>query len=260
MKIKLLEKFIMNTKRQRDVLLFQPYFRKFDMCAPPSYYYQRASKKLNERISLWNLKGSLAVEAAMILPFFLMILISFITYFSKYASAAQLQQLAAAEAKEMAMTIGVLNQEASGDVTIYKTGVQEDLWINPFEQEKKIIQHAVCRPWIGFTKLEIGETYVYITPDGSVYHLFSDCTHLKLSVRQVARFGVTKLENEYGENYSPCELCKGDFGLLVYITLEGNRYHAGRDCGGLKRTIRQIPMSQVDGRRMCLRCGEKELM
>lgn len=260
MKIKLSEKFIMNIKRQRDVLLDQDYFTKFDMCAPPSYYYQRASKKLDERISLWTLKGSLAVEASLILPFFLMILISFITYFSGYASAAQLQQLAAAEAKQTAMSIGVLNHANSGDVTIYKTGNIEDLWINPFTQEKRIIKCAVCRPWIGFTKLETDETYVYITPDGSVYHLFSDCTHLKLSIRQVSRFGVASLENEYGESYSPCELCKGEFGLMVYITLEGSRYHAGRDCGGLKRTIRQVPIGQIQGRTMCLRCSGREML
>ena len=260
MKVKLQEKFIMNIKIQRDVLLSQSHLTKVDKCAPPSYKYQRALNKLDERISLCNLKASLTVEAAMILPFFLMILISFFSFFSKYASAAELKKQAAAEAKYTAVTIGTLQADTSGDVTIYKTEYVKDLWINPFYKENKITQSAVCRPWIGFTELEILETYVYITPEGSVYHLFSDCTHLKLSIRQELFWGIEKLRNLYGEKYSRCELCRDDFGMMVYVTSEGNRYHAARNCSGLKRTIRQVPMSQVAGRSKCLRCSGREMM
>ena len=250
----------MNIRIQRDVLLSQTHLTKVDKCAPPSYKYQRALKKLNERISLCNLKGSLTVEAALILPFFMMILISFFSFFSKYASAAELKNQAAAEAKRNAITMGTMGLDASGDVTIYKSEYGKDLWINPFYKEEKIVQSAVCRPWIGFTELEILETYVYITPEGSVYHLFSDCTHLKLSIRQELLLGVEKLRNLYGEKYSKCELCREDFRILVYVTSEGNRYHAARTCSGLKRTIRQVPMSQVVGRSKCLRCSEREMV
>ena len=259
MKVKLQEKYIMNIKIQRDVLLSQTHLTKVDKCAPPSYIYQRALNKLDERISLCNLKGSLTVEAAMILPFFMMILISFFSFFSKYASAAELKNQAAAEAKHTAITMGTLGMDTSGDVTIYKTAYPKDLWINPFYKEDKIVESAVCRPWIGFTELENLETYVYITPEGSVYHLFSDCTHLKLSIRQEPLLGIEKLRNLYGEKYYRCELCREDFGILVYVTSEGNRYHGTRTCSGLKRTIRQVPMSQVMGRSKCLRCSGREM-
>ena len=259
MKIRLKEKFIMRDRVQRDVLSMKVNYFQDKMCAPPSNKYPAQSISLHERASLCTLKkGSLTVEAALLMPFLLMIFIAFFSFFSQYASAAELKAKAAAEAKKAAISLGSMGQTDTGDVTIYKTAKQKEFWIDPFWKESQITQNAVCRAWIGFTELEETETYVYITPNGNVYHLYSDCTHLKLSIRSASMAAVNKLKNDFGQNSRKCEICEEPFGTLVYITSEGDCYHSERTCSGLKRTIRQVPFSEAAGRSACVRCMSRE--
>lgn len=259
MKIPLGEKYFMKYRVQRNVLSLEVSHFRGDMCAPPRYNHLNKSKCQNERASLCALKkGSLTVEAALIVPFFLMILLAFFSFFSQYASAAELKVKAAAEAKKTGIALGSVQGTDSGDVTIYKTAKSEDLWINPFSMKKSITEHAVCRAWIGFTTLEEIETYVYITPGGSVYHLFRDCTHLDLSIRSVGLATARSSKNAYGQKYRKCEICDKDFGILVHITSEGDCYHSERSCSGLKRTVRQVPLSEVSARGSCIRCMSRE--
>ena len=255
MKIQLRDYFVMKHRAQRNVLSLEVNQFRDDMCAPPSYKYLYQAIYQNERASLCAVKkGSLTVEAALILPFFLMILLAFFSFFSQYASAAELQMQAAAEAKKVGIALGSAGQRDSGDITIYKTAKAKNLWIHPFFTKSQIVQSAVCRGWIGFTSQDGMETYVYVTPDGEVYHLFSDCTHLELSIRLVSKATAREKKNEYGQKYRKCQLCDAAFGALVYITSEGDCYHSERGCSGLKRTIRQVPLDKVKDRGLCLRC------
>lgn len=259
MKIQLQEKFIMKYKAQREVLSGKASLFRVSMCAPPSNKYLTKSTCRNERTSLWVLKrGSLTIEAALIVPFFLVILLAFFSYFLQYASAAELKVQAAAEAKKAGIVLGSVQKTDSGDVTIYKSAKIKEIWEIPFIKENHVTQKAVCRAWIGFTELETEETYVYITQRGSVYHLYNDCTHLDLSIQRVTFAKACSSKNAYGERYRECELCDTTFGALVYITKEGNCYHSERSCSGLKRTIRQIPLSEVEGRTCCIRCMSRE--
>lgn len=226
----------------------------FIMCAPPSSKHFHKHHYQNERSSLCVLRGVLSIEASLLMPFFLMILLACFSFFIQFASAADLKIKAAAEAKKMAIVMGSAGREDSSDITIYKTDTVKPLWIQPFEREHRITEKAVCRAWIGFTELESTETYVYITPEGSVYHLYSDCTHLSLSIRCVTTEQVGSFKNQYGQRYRECELCGKNAGTLVYITLEGDCFHSNRNCSGLKRTVRRISMSRVGGRRCCMRC------
>lgn len=249
----------MKGRVQRNVLSQRIFLCPFEKCAPPKYQYLKQSIHQNERAFLCTFqKGSLTVEAALIMPFFMMIMLSFFSFFSQYASAAELQMKAAAEAKKIGIVIGSAGQSESGDLTIYKTARKEELWVNPFRREKQISQKAVCRAWIGFTTLEEAETYVYITPEGSVYHLFSDCTHLDLSIRGVTMEAAKGSKNNYGQTYRKCEHCDEPFGRFVYITSEGDCYHSERTCSGLKRTIRQVALREVGDRSLCLRCMSRE--
>lgn len=259
MKIQLQEKSIMKYKAQREVLSQKASFFRVSMCAPPSSDYLTQSTCLNERTSLCALKrGSLTIEAALIFPFFLLILLAFFSFFYRYASAAELKVQAAAEAKKVGIVLGGVQGGENGDVTIYKSAKTEDIWRLPFITEDIVAEKAVCRAWIGFTGLQTDETYVYITPEGRVYHLYSDCTHLSLSIQSVSIGKALSSKNEYGESYRKCELCGDQAGGLVYITSEGNCYHFQRSCSGLKRTVRQVPLSTVEGRSCCIRCMSRE--
>jgi len=256
--MRLTEKFFMKIRIQRDVLPWTALLYRVEMCAPPGTRKPSTLVCQDERTSLCVLRGSLTVEASLMIPFFLMILFAFFSFFSNYASAAELKISAAAEAKKTGIILGSREEHTSGDVTIYKSSKAEDVWINPFYHERVIAEKAVCRAWIGFTELELRETYVYATPGGSVYHLYADCTHLELSIQRTTIVQAKSLKNVYGQKYSECELCKSNFGTMVYITLEGEHYHSERGCSGLKRNVRQVPISQVSGRSQCLRCSTRE--
>lgn len=229
-------------------------FRVFVCVLPQSHDHIRTICR-SERTSLCVLKrGSLTVEASLILPFFLMILLGFFSLFGQYFTAAELKAEAAAEAKKAGIILGSAQKTDAGDVTIHRSAKIKKLWIDPFQTKSNVTQRAVCRAWIGFTELETDETYVYVTPNGSVYHLSRDCTHLDLSIERVSFAGACASRNQYGERYGACELCGRNPGAFVYITSEGNRYHTERSCSGLKRTVRQIPLSEVGGRSCCIRC------
>ena len=257
-KMRLVEKFFMKNRMQRDVLSWKALLYRVEMCAPPSTTKPSTLVCQDERMSLCVLKGSLTLEASMIIPFFLSVLLAFFSFFSNYASAAELKVLAAAEAKKTGIVLAHRKEDTSGEVTIYKSAKTEDIWINPFYHKSLVTEKAVCRAWIGFTELELQEIYVYITPKGSVYHLYADCTHLDLSIQRTTLEKAKSVKNLYGQKYSECEVCEEDFGGMVYITDEGERYHSERECSGLKRTTRQVPISQVSGRSQCLRCSREE--
>lgn len=132
----------------------------------------------------------------------------------------------------------------------------------------QIVQRAKLRGWNGYKpsskyKKETGEDTkeekVYITETGSVYHTSRECTHLKLSIKQVRFEKVEKHRNNSGGKYKKCQVCGTDskIGGLVYITTDGDRYHGNRNCSGLKRTIMKVPLSQVKDRSLCKRCKGK---
>lgn len=104
---------------------------------------------------------------------------------------------------------------------------------------------------------EDGETLVYITEHGSVYHTSLECSHLKLAIRSVSASEVEGLRNSGGGRYDACELCKEELsGFLVYVTENGDCYHSRLNCSGLTRNIRRINRNQTS-LSACSRCGKE---
>lgn len=121
----------------------------------------------------------------------------------------------------------------------------------PFE--RKCITHIWCGYDHGF--FPDGE-YVYITEESEVYHMNRDCSHLRLTVREVTADKMGDLRNESGSRYRPCGHCHAKLSdNTLYITPDGDRYHNSITCSGLKRTVRAIRIEEVGNRRPCSRCG-----
>lgn len=109
----------------------------------------------------------------------------------------------------------------------------------------------------GTEETQDDEPTVFVTQTGSVYHTDPNCTHIRLSVSTVSKSSISTRRNRHGAKYHPCEKCGEAAGGTVYITKEGNRYHSSLECSGLKRTVREYKLSEVEGMRVCSRCGGK---
>ncbi|MBE5878943.1 MAG: pilus assembly protein [Lachnospiraceae bacterium] len=101
------------------------------------------------------------------------------------------------------------------------------------------------------------EELYYITKGSQVYHVTPSCTHLKLSISAVLFEELEKCRNMDGSRYKKCDFCIGEDMEceVVYIALQGDKYHSTLACSGLKRTVYVIKRSQLGGRRKCMRCG-----
>ncbi len=82
--------------------------------------------------------------------------------------------------------------------------------------------------------------YVYVAENGVVYHTDRNCTYI--SLHPVA--GSISAAKEQG--YLPCRYCGADAGSAVYITPDGEVYHATPYCSRLKRTVYRKRKSEVD--------------
>lgn len=54
---------------------------------------------------------------------------------------------------------------------------------------------------------------------------------------------------------SPCRYCGRRNTGNYYIAKDGRVYHCSRDCSGLKRTVYRVKLSEVNGLDPCQRCG-----
>lgn len=256
------------------------------------------------------LRGILTVEAAIILPFFLFVMIAVMQFGNVMGTAAKFGASLSETGKTMAVSayvsryggdtgnapevaVAALSSAYAhgkivsqcGDTSAVKnmnlaqsTFLREDETIDlvltyqirsPISVVKLpgnfFIQRARVRAWTGRTPsdgndgTEEGDAdgdCVYVTETGSVYHEDAECTHLKLSIREVDASALGMLRNNNGGIYHECEKCGGlADGGRAYITNEGDKYHSSLACSGLKRTVRQVSKEELGNMRACSKCG-----
>lgn len=134
--------------------------------------------------------------------------------------------------------------------------------------DMSMLQRIRLRGWTGYELEAVykkkasedskDESIVYITDTGSVYHTDKNCSHIALSVTSVQGL-PTELRNNSGGKYYSCEsCCDGKEGALAtyYITEDGSRYHSKRDCSSIKRSVKEVSLSEVSDKPLCKRCGK----
>lgn len=131
-------------------------------------------------------------------------------------------------------------------------------------KDLNILQRLKLHAWTGYEVAaayetdspDNNETMVYVTDTGSVYHKDRECSHIKLSVKAVK--GIPDaLRNDNGGKYYKCEACctgEEEEDATYYITSDGTRYHTRRDCSKIKRSVHEIPLSEIGDRQPCKRC------
>ncbi|MBR5930902.1 MAG: pilus assembly protein [Lachnospiraceae bacterium] len=98
---------------------------------------------------------------------------------------------------------------------------------------------------------------VYVTEYGSVYHTSKDCSYLDLSIHAIGISEVDGARNANGGKYYPCTCAQHASSGMVYITDYGTNYHTDLNCSGLKRTIREVALSEVEEMHVCPKCGKE---
>lgn len=205
-------------------------------------------------------KGSLTLEASLILPLFLCAVTALLYLFSFSASQARGYRSLMEKAELLALTLGQTS-EADPYIRLYDHENAALPFKDLFHSETAAVRSASVRAWIGYTGetflTETGGAFVYITPEGEVYHRSASCSYLMLTVRSVPADGLETARNKSGAKYMPCEYCVKHAGpeSAVYITDYGTSYHNSRECRGLKRTVMAVPVTKADGRRCCSKCG-----
>ena len=209
-------------------------------------------------------QASMCVEASVALSFFLLFLVnvfSIILWFRTYSeNTYSLCQTGKKLAAHAYITEGLTgsNEEL---IRLQKTKKMNTTFSLLPIPEGKLVSVAVVKPWTGYDvttakNRKEEDMIVYMTQYGSVYHKDRGCTHLSLSIQSVPIDEVGGKINLDQGHYSPCEYC-GNHGFvtLVFVTNYGERYHTSIKCRGLRRYVRSVPLSQVEGVPPCQKCG-----
>ncbi len=198
-------------------------------------------------------KGSLTIEAAIILPVFALGLLAIVSILPMKQKILDIQEELFNDAMDVATEHTDGPEYRQLDVKCELEPLTGFFGPLKIPVERKCLVHV----WNGYDRgyFSDGE-YVYITKDSEVYHRDRDCSHIRLTVTQTNGEDILDQRNAGGSRYKPCELCHSRLSdPKLYITPEGDRYHNSITCSGLKRTVYKIRIEEAGDRRPCSRCG-----
>lgn len=214
-------------------------------------------------------KASLTVEAAVVLPLFLVGMITLIGIMDVCCIQIEQSALLAQRAKILSMyAYSVQDYYEDNMVDLYKTHTCKlPVSLIPVSGIP-ISLRARVHAWTG--RGEAGQTggngndpleyeLVYVTENGKVYHTSSECTYLDLSIYEVNASELDRQRNDYGGRYHSCEKCGS--GTIeadtFYVTEKGDKYHVSLSCSGLTRIVKLVKKSEVGDAHICSRCEDK---
>lgn len=221
-------------------------------------------------------QGSVTVEACLVVPVFFLVLFSFFYLFE----VLNLQQSLMEELSECGRkyeaygvkTPTVATEDKKYRLLQWDISEDEGTCSCAWKEEIPVFgkwfvingkQSVPIRAYTGVSMVEEQsdeEGVVYITDNGTVYHEDIACTYLKLGIQEVSYARVGQLRNRSGAIYKRCERCMKEQQPLqsdkLYITPYGDKYHKVKTCQGLKRSIREVPKSQIGDLPPCSKCGK----
>ncbi len=206
-------------------------------------------------------RGSLTVEAAFALPLMFFTIICIISIMGVYTKTLDTMVSLRSSAETAAAAASVTD----GEIWIDLPGKARHtpFFIPANTGGFNVSCKGLARAWTGRSPEDAvkgsgsQKEYVYVAENASVYHTSSECTHIDLSIHQIASSDVGSIRNTDGGKYHACERCAANpsaFGTL-YITDHGDRYHTSIECSGLKRTVKMVEKSEAEDLRQCSRCS-----
>lgn len=163
--------------------------------------------------------------------------------------------------------INILNSNFDIDTGENDLVINYKIGINLLGMKKinyKLVNRCYFRSWIGESIIDISDSIeqktVYITSNGKVYHLYKNCSHIKLSVSSINYKYIEDMRNSSGGKYYKCDKCVHkniDNNELVYITESGSAFHLNNKCSGLKRNVIETDISKIGSMKLCSRCRQE---
>ena len=210
-------------------------------------------------------KGSLTVEAAMILPVFLLAMLAVFGYIPVYARQVNITQklLETAEKAAVYRAVGQADAESGSDGNLYRVYAYAPKITFPGAGKLWVRAQVQVRPWTGYDgdlglSGEMADSQiVYISDNREVYHTSTDCSYLDIHLTAMSTAKAREAQNRSGEHYTACDkCCRGFSGGVVYVSENGSHYHSSTNCGGLVRSPEAVLKSSVANLPLCSRCAK----
>lgn len=154
--------------------------------------------------------------------------------------------------------VGLWGSEIDDDKIILKAKCEVGLPISFFGIDSIELWSRNCfYKWNGDIRTDEDGNWVYIAPNGEVYHANSSCRSIKLSIKETSLSTIGQLRGADRQKYYECSYCKDENKNeeRVYYTDYGTLYHKSITCSALKRTVEKVLLSEVEGsRRPCSYC------
>lgn len=223
----------------------------------------------------WWSRGSFTVEAALVVPFGFLVLMSLSCLFGILLRQNDIQ-LGMVRAVQTCRggkgSLSSLELMRSEHVLLQWSDTAEGkrCYVDRFEEipflgsrflKLHCYQQMVASDYGGVSMVsgESGDELVYVAENGTVYHLDRECTYLRVRIRTVTVRRLETTRNQSGGIYYPCESCCASCpqsaDTAVYIASYGVRYHIQSGCPKLKRTVRTVHLSEVGNLPVCSKCG-----
>ena len=108
---------------------------------------------------------------------------------------------------------------------------------------------SAVRPFDGYDPDKAGDDdeYVYVAETGGVYHTDMNCTYI--TVRIVDKDDASLKGKTY------CHHCKNHHASGKYVTVSGSKIHKDINCSSLKRTVHLVKKSEIKGLPLCSKCA-----
>lgn len=133
-------------------------------------------------------------------------------------------------------------------------------WLGKAFSGQTSVQSGYFRSWVGRSMAD-EVIWVYMTPNGSVYHLTTECTYLTKRIQSVSLETAKTKKNAYGVSYTECTSCsdaKTQSGGNVYITTYGTKYHYDSSCTAISHDIRMLTLEEAqESYPLCSKCAKE---
>lgn len=202
------------------------------------------------------LKGSMSLEASLVVPIFLLFLMTILMSI----------EMVRLQTKEFEALHQKFEQQYESDIGIIKETTNEHydsftsfIPIGNIDIEDTVFGHSFSgfSNDDGLTKEGILDEYVYVTITGKRYHRDIDCSYIKIIPSSIEAKSVGGLRNPSGGKYYPCERCHPKREGILFYTQDGDRYHSTTGCSSLRRTVNIMKLSEAEdnGYTPCSKCS-----